>query len=700
MPTKYDNDEAEVYFDEEFDYQQHKETFDQTVDDLSEYQRRCQESRNIRTCTWNGQDANLTKTGENAFPFNGSSDSQVWLSHGLMNTSTAINMNALRRSQIRAYPRKATDIERSSQVSVFLKYLRDAGVDNFWREAELADSFCKEKALMVTYYGYRAPRMVPHLKKFDLEEMQKTFPEVGEIQQDDSASMELALAEMLADEDRVEEVLEMFNSVDGWEVNEKRLKKALRQLRKEGVAEIPVLIEDEGAAECITLDPESEFFTPLATQNFQDGNRCWLRKPMTPQEILSRVHSEGWDADWADFAIEHSRGENRGVSTNTYGDEYRDLIDVVFSYEKLIDEADGAQGIYLTIWSTEFGESGDIPAYAKRTLLAGCKKFPFVVSAPYEAKTLYSAPTWPEQLKSIQKSKKVCRDANIDESSYAISPSVIVPPSWDHGRPQPGAVYPVRPGQAAPSFLSKDSRFDVNERIEANITREALDQMGLDPDSPYSQVRQQHDINRFLSHWSEVLKGIYEAYKTHGPDEVYLRVTGNPQAVEFVKDSDEHEMDVSVSFNSIYDDPEQLKELRETIITTSQLDPNGRINMEAGIDMMLNMTDPTLADIMLLPTEEGQDKIVKETQADITTMASGMAVGAQQNAAQLRLQTIEQYIQSPTGAAKLQSDQGFQFLISEYVKQLQFSVSQQENAQIGRLGTKPAEMGNINTQEI
>jgi hypothetical protein len=103
---------------------------------------------------------------------------------------------------------------------------------------------------------------------------------------------------------------------------------------------------------------------------------------------------------------------------------------------------------------------------------------------------------------------------------------------------------------------------------------------------------------------------------------------------------------------------------------------------------------------MLLPTEEGQDKIVKETQADITTMASGMAVGAQQNAAQLRLQTVEQYIQSPTGAAKLQSDQGFQFLISEYVKQLQFSVSQQENAQIGRIGTKPAEMGNINTQEI
>jgi hypothetical protein len=421
---------------------------------------------------------------------------------------------------------------------------------------------------------------------------------------------------------------------------------------------------------------------------------------MTPQEILGRVQSDGWDEDWADFAINHSRGENRGVSTSPYGDEYRDLIDVVFSYEKLIDEVDGAQGIYLTIWSTEFGESGDIPPYAKRILLAGRKKFPFVVSAPYEAKTLYSAPTWPEQLKSIQKSKKVFRDSNIDESSYAISPSVIVPPSWDHGRPQPGAVYPVRPGQQAPQFLTKDSRFDVTLQLEDAVTKEALDQMGLDPDSPYSQPRQQHDINRLLSHHAEVLKGLYEAYKMDGPEEVYLRVTGNPQPVEFIKDPDEAEMDISVTFNTLYDNPEQQKELRETIVSASQMDPNGRINMEAGIDMMLNMADPVLADIMLLPTEQGQDKIVKETQDDIVAMAGGIAKGAPQNASQLRLQTVQQYVESPTGAAKLAQDQGFQFLLSEYVKQLEFAISQQQNAEIGRIGTNPASMGDINTQNI
>ena len=695
MANKYDSDEPEIYFDEEFDYGNHKKTFDRTVDDLSDFIEGCARSRRIRTCDWVGRNDDLTKSGDTAFPFKGSADSQQWVSQNLMSTSTAINLNALRRSQIQAYPRKAADIERAGQVSVLLKYFRDAGVDNFWRESELADNYYKEKGIMVTYYGYSPPRMVPYLKKFDLEDIAETIPEI---------------AELMADEDRVEEAVELFNSVEGWEVNAKRVKKALKQLRKDGVAEIPVLVEDEGKAEMMALAPDTEFYAPAATQNFQDAAYCYVRKPMTPQEILQRVESEGWDKEWADYAVEHAKGVSGSVSgqynsaflnletSSTYNQ--RDLIDVVFSYEKLIDREDGAQGIYLTVWSPEFGGSDTTPQYAKRTLLSGRKKFPFVVDAPYEAKTLYSADNWPNRLASCQKTKKVFSDANIDESSYAISPALTVSPTWDYGRPQPGGVYATRPGQPSPQFLQKDSRFDVTRGLIDDVNKDAMELVGQDPQSPYSQQKQQHDINRLLAHEAAVLQGIYEEYKMNGPDELYLKVTGNPQPVEFIKDPDEAEMHVTVSFNSLYEDPEQQKELRETIIQAAQLDPSGRIDMEAGIDMILNMADPTIADRLLLPTEDGQAKIVKETQADITTMATGMAVGAPQNAAQLRLQTVQQYIQSPTGAAKLQSDQGFQFLLSEYMKQLQFQVTQQENAQIGKIGTNPATMGDITTQDI
>ena len=692
----YTDQEPDVYFEEDFNYQNHKETFDRTVDDLSDFIENCAQSKRIRNCEWVGKNDDLVKTGDNAFPFKGSADTEQWLSQGLMSTSTAINMNALRRSQIQAYPRKATDVERASQVSVFLKYLRDAGIDNFWREAELADNYYKEKGIMVTYYGYAPARLVPHLKRFDIEDIAETIPEI---------------AELVADPERIDEAIELFNSVEGWEVNKKRAKKALKQLQRDGIAEIPVLVEDEGKPEVMTLAPDTEFYAPSSTQNFQDSNRCYVRKPMTPQELLQRVESEGWDKEWVEYAIEHSSGIPSATFSGRYNSsflnletkgagEVRDLIDVIFSYERLVDKEDNACGIYLTIWSPGFGESGDVPPFAKRILLSGLKKLPFVVTAPYEAKTLYSAKNWSQMLRSCQKIKKAMCDSNVDESSYAISPSLIVAPSWDYGRPQPGAVYPNRPGQQSPEYLTKNSRFDVNKALIQDAMKDAMDLVGLNPDSPYSQQKQQHDISRFLYHMGEVLKGVYESYKLNGPEEVYLRVTGNPQPVEFIKDADEAEMNVAVSFNTLYEDPEQMKELRETIIQASQLDPNGRINMEAGIDMILNIADPMLADVMLLPTEQGQDKIIKETQEAITTMAAGMAVGAPQNAAQLRLQTVEQYIQSPTGAAKLQSDQGFQFLLQEYMKQLQFQMDQQDNAQIGKVGTRPAEMGNINTQNL
>jgi hypothetical protein len=78
-----------------------------------------------------------------------------------------------------------------------------------------------------------------------------------------------------------------------------------------------------------------------------------------------------------------------------------------------IDRDDLAEGIYLTVWSPEFGDSdGQVPPFAKRTLLSGLRQLPFVVqSRSYDARTLYSAPTVPELLKASQKNQKVLRDA-------------------------------------------------------------------------------------------------------------------------------------------------------------------------------------------------------------------------------------------------------------------------------------------------
>jgi len=702
-----DRDESEIYYDEDFDYTQFKETFDEDVDNLSDFIKRCSDSSDIRRCDWAGKTPDLKKSSETAFPFKDASDTEVHLAEYHIASQVAINENALRKSTIKAYPRTAQDIQRATEVTVLLKWFRDAGIPEFWQQMEKADNYAQEKSLRVAYCDYKSPTKRSYEKIFDLEEIQASF---GDVAPD--------FIEVLADEDRVDEALEALNSIEGWELNEKRVKRALKELRDKGIATIPVTIEDSGSPILQVLAPDEEFFAPSYTTNFCDAPRCHVRKPMTAQEILSRVSAEGWDQEWADWAVENERGTLNAFRTSSSVnnprqpsriDEERDLIDVVFTFEKLIDRDDLAEGIYLTVWSPEFGDShGEVPPYAKRVLLSGLRQFPFVVqSRSYDARTLYSAPTIPELLKASQKNQKVLRDANMDNSAYEVSPSLLAPPTWDHGRPGPGGVYATRAGQS-PSYLNRNTNFGAVFNLEKEIVSEADRLVGHSPEDPTSVEMQRASINRHLSFAQDVLKMVYEMYKLKGPEELFFRVTGRPEPVQFVKNSDETEMDVTISFNTIYDEPDKVEKMIEGLIRVSSLDTAGRVNTEALVDFGLAAIDPMAAETMLMPAEQGSAKVTNETLSDISQMSSGIARSPAPNASELRMEVVANYeaeqqqIQAAGQVPSvLYSNPQFVFLLDQYEKQLQMALDQKKNGtEFGIYGTEAASVGNVSTQGL
>ena len=195
-----DRDESEIYYDEDFDYTQFKETFDEDVDNLSDFIKRCSDSSDIRRCDWEGKTSDLKKSSETAFPFKDSSDTEVHLAEYHIASQVAINENALRKSTIKAYPRTAQDIQRATEVTVLLKWFRDAGIPEFWQQMEKADNYAQEKSLRVAYCDYKSPTKRSYEEIFDLEEIQASF---GDVAPD--------FIEILADEDRVEEALEALN---------------------------------------------------------------------------------------------------------------------------------------------------------------------------------------------------------------------------------------------------------------------------------------------------------------------------------------------------------------------------------------------------------------------------------------------------------------------------------------------------------
>ncbi len=608
----------------------------------------------------------------------------------------ALRTNALRKSTIRAYPRESSDVDRSTEVSVFLRWLRDNGIPNFQQEMELSGYYGDETGLMVTYCGWRAKKQ-SYLKLFDIDQIAETLPE---------------LAEIWMDEDRVDEAMELFNSVEGWELNEARVRKALRQLRKSGVAEIPVTVKENSEADVRTLMPDADVILPAYTVNYQDAPRIHIRMLMSAQELLNRVSSEGWDEEWANYVIENHRGIDQSKfynpnSVQSYrrigriaritNERARDTIEVALTFERLIDDSDNAEGIYLTVWCPEMTEQVGTPNVAKRVLLSGRKNYPVVITKTSLGKTLYDGITLPELLRAPQKNQKTLRDSYMDESGWSISPTIWAPAGVDASGMGPGAVISGPTGRK-PEYIDRPSSFAPNLNLEKLLVDEANQIAGQDPNDPLSVQLQQHNIGQYLSHVQNVLKMTYETWKLDGPEELFLRVTGNPEPVQFTKKEDEGEMDITVSFNSTYDDPEKVEKMLAGLYQVLQNDQGGRVNSEAITDMALSALDPTLADLVLMPTEQGSAKIVNETTNDIAKMAAGIPVGAPQNAGQARLQIVQDYKQSQTGAMELQSKPQFQFLLAEYEKQLTFQLQQLQNAEIGKVGAQPAQMGGTVTQ--
>jgi hypothetical protein len=64
------------------------------------------------------------------------------------------------------------------------------------------------------------------------------------------------------------------------------------------------------------------------------------------------------------------------------------------------------------------------------------------------------------------------------------------------------------------------------------------------------------------------------------------------------------------------------------------------------------------------------------------------------------LEVVRQYVTQPDVMARLQQDEAFRTRLDKYTAQYQFALTQQQNAEIGRLGTAPAQMGGVETQTL
>jgi len=687
--------ESLTYVSAEPDIKSLRYAYDQSVVELEAYFDLCRESYDERRNWWPGKSRDLRKHGADAFPWEGASDMESHVIDERITRLVSLFMASLSRANIRAFPVEVQDVGRAKIVSNFLKWMISSGyISRFNREMELGANYLLERGLLISYVGWHSEDR-KFLQRLDLNQIAQVSPELAEM--------------ILSGQNEDQMVAMLQRTFDG--VTVKRAKNALAELADVGSAELPVVRRQVNAPEVKTLAPDGDFIFPPYVTDPQRAPYCFWKTYYTAQELENKVATDGWDEDFVELVIERYRGVNidsiereqegrRSISLTDNAYEAEELIEIVYGFQRLVDKEDGSEGIYCTVFHKEFSGAGDIPGFAKFELLNGYEDYPVVVTKLSEdSKRLYDTMTVPSLLKGIQQQVKIERDSRIDRNSLATVPPILHPVGQAPTDWGPGRYVPYR-RKGDIDFGPTPPYNQGSLEMEKTMEQQADRLVGLDEVSPISQIRKQFLVDKFLSHSAEVISQCYRCFQRFGPDQIFFRVTGVPDPQMFNKGNADENFDVTISYDVLNTDPEKQENKLNQMVSLLQLDRNGRINVDNLLTLIAGSVDPVLADGILEPVEVAQEKLLKDITDDLSKIYAGIEVPARPSGAQAALQVIQQYSQQQDIQQRLQEDEAFAARLQKYAGQYQFAIQQAQNAQIGRIGTQPAQMGQTQTQNM
>lgn len=676
-------DEAMIYAEDEPDVKMLADAYTDSILDLDEYFEKCRRSHDDRRNIWPGKSEDLRKHGANAFPWEGASDQEVNVVGERIDTFIGLFDTALQRSHIKAFPTSVSGMPQATVVSNFLKWMRSQYIPDFKGQMETAGNYLLEKGLAVSYVGWKR-ELRTYLQTISLEQIGQMSPE---------------LLEMIVSGDSDQDLIGVLREIAP-AITDKRAMRALKDLRTKGEAEIPTPRLSVDCPVVHACAPDGDVIFPPYCTDPQSAPYIFWRTFLTAQELRKKVTTDGWDEEWVDNAIEKLRGKDSakldGEKPKFYSrlaiTDDDELVMVVTGFQRLIDEEDGSEGIYSTVFHP------DAEGYAKHELMNGLDDYPFVVTRLNRStKRMYEVSTMSDILRGPQMQIKTESDSRVDRASLATLPPLMHPagrPPSDWG---PGRHIPYRRlGEVA---FGPTPAFDPGSlEIEASKRTQADRAVGLDMDSPLASARQQFIIGKFLDHVRDCLCMAFKLYQRLGPDEVFFQVTGNPNPQTMTKGDPDDNYSIVVAFDSQSTDPETAKTRLEQMVSLVQLDRNGMIDVNKLLEIAAMSIDPILADYILQPVEEAQEKMLKDVTDDLTKISSAIEVPARPNGAQMAMQLVQAYAQQPDVAARLQQDEAFANRLQKYAEQYQFAMQQAQNAQIGKIGTPPASIGEQQTQ--
>jgi hypothetical protein len=678
-----------LYVSKEPDINYLAETYRKTQADLGEWLDRRQRDYDVRNCMWSGKSddfkkhSNLSQTGD-VFPWDGASDQEIRMVDNQINKCVAMVMNAVRQAHIVATPTESGDIERANVISMFLRWLINTKMEEFYDQLELGLNHFFEKGLMCHYVWYDSQDLKQQ-QTIRLDEIAQALPEIAEAIQDGSMDNELSSA-----------IKDQFN------VSKAKAAKAkgmLRELRNDGTTTIPVTRQVINRPRLKALAPDEDVFWPNYTIDPQEAPYVFHVLHMTPEQLRAKIASEGWNEEFVEKAMELAQNTQRDdtlYNIRQMDEAIRDddeTIRIVYCYQRLLDE-DDIPGIYCTILHP------DVPdLYAKHELLDYAHgKYPFVITK-YEqtSKRLYSSRSIPELGEPLQQVMKIETDSMIDRQSLATLPPLEHPLGRPPSKWGPGVRVPYRtPGEIR---WADTPRFDGGNVEVRRYIQEMFDKyfgnFAPGVDQVESQNKQQAVINKVFTHLKYVFDQVWTLYQQYGPDAEFFRVTGMQDVQKFNKGRANERFDFYLQFDVATQDPQQMLErVRAIAELAPALDRSGTLDTERLLQLAVGQILPGASEKVMIPKETASQKAIEEERQTIAELVAGVPPNVRpQDSHELKMQVFQQWLSQPDIQQKAQQDQALQERIQNYMQQRQMQITQKQNAVIGRLGANPTQFG-------
>ncbi|CAB4136268.1 hypothetical protein UFOVP298_41 [uncultured Caudovirales phage] len=656
---------------------------------------------NIRFCRWPGQTDDGKKHSENrsegdeAWPFEGASDVRARLIDATCNELTALLVGAFQKSELRANGNELSDMPVSQIGTTLLRWIRDCKMpQQLYKEATLAAQYALQYGWSAFFVGWQQ-NISKRTQEISMEQI------MGLAQQSNNEFIaELPKLILLFQEKAVEVILGVIPGIT--RTDAKRMVKELAETGKTTMDEEYV---SKNLPEIVALKPWDEIIFPPETADLQRSRVIFRRTWMSEVELREKITTEGWNPDWVERALQQLGKSSSYYNINLLptttmmvynGVNYMNMVEVVYCYTKSLDG--NAPAIFYTVICPQAASNrqsdGDSWAIHERLDYAH-GEYPFVEFRREQIRrAITDTRGIPELATTDQDEIKAQHDSIRDHTAFSTLPPIKVVK-------RVGAINKIGPGVSLPvtnqndyTFMEPPAReptvaFNLIQRVEQQHAAYFGTNNGLV--SPMTtQMLQQALVNSWLLSWRSVFRQMFSLCCQYMPPEEIQRITGGqlPSNLSEIH----NEFDINVRFDVMNMDKEYIAQKVDFLTKIKQMDSGGVLNANRITEMLIQAIAPEMAGELIMNQEQASQKMFKDVQTDIGMMLLGNEALYQENdpAAQTKMQFAQQVMQNnPKAQQALQADQNFQALFQNYVKNLQMSVMQQQNAQIGRLGVTP-----------